>query len=194
MDRSAAMSDTTTSGRRSGWSIALGAVMVLVGLVVLANAYLATIVSIYFVGWAAVVGGVVLLVQAVVGRRSGAFWSMALGGVVLLVLGVFVLRDPTAGLVTLTLLAGALFLVTGVTRIAVSGQVPEARWVLVIGGVISVLLGLWVLLNITTASVVLLGILLGVQVLVEGLTLLFGGRQPVSRPSMTAGPASGAPA
>jgi uncharacterized membrane protein HdeD (DUF308 family) len=188
------VSDSTANGHRSGWSIALGVVLVLVGLVILANAALATVVSIYFVGWAAAVGGIVLLVQAIVGRRSGSFWSMALGGAVLLVLGVFVLRNPTAGLATLTLLAGALFLVTGVTRIAMSGQAPEARWLLVISGVVSVLLGLWVLVNITTASLVLLGILLGVQTLLEGITLLVIGREPVSRGSVTAGPASGAPA
>lgn len=188
------MSDPAAKERRSGWGIALGAVLVLVGLVVLGNAVLATVASIYFIGWAAVIGGIVVLVQAVVGRRSGAFWSMAVGGAVLLVLGVFVLRNPAAGLVTLTLLAGALFLVVGVARIAASGQMPEARWLLVISGVVSVLLGLLVLLNVTTASLVLLGILLGVQTVLEGLTLLLAGGAPALRHPVTPGPASGAPA
>jgi uncharacterized membrane protein HdeD (DUF308 family) len=182
----------TQDGRGSGWAIALGIVLVLVGLVVLGNAMLATIVSIYFIGWAAVIGGVVLLVQAIVRRRSGGFWSMALGGAVLLVLGVFVLRNPAIGLVSITVLAGALFLVTGVVRIAVALP-PEPRWLLVISGVISVLLGLWVLLNVTTASVLLLGILLGVQTLLEGVTVLVAGRQPapatVSPPRATGAPA-----
>lgn len=188
------MSDSTSNGRKSGWDVALGALLVLVGLVVLANAVLATVVSIYFVGWAAVIGGIVLLVQAVVGRKSGAFWSMALGGTILLVLGIFVLRNPAAGLVSLTLLAGALFLVAGITRIAVSGQAPEARWLLVISGVVSVLLGLFVLVNVTTASLVLFGILLGVQTLLEGLTLLVAGRQPASRRPVTPTPPNAAAA
>jgi uncharacterized membrane protein HdeD (DUF308 family) len=179
------VSESTSERHRSGWDVALGVVLLVVGLIVLANAVVATVASIYFVGWAAVIGGVVLLVQAVVGRKSGGFWSLALGGTVLLVLGVFVLRNPAAGLVSLTLVAGALFLVTGVTRIAVSGQVPEMRWLLVTSGVISVVLGLVVLVNLMTASLVVFGILLGVQIVIEGATLLFAGRRPASRPEAT---------
>ncbi|MCD2195227.1 DUF308 domain-containing protein [Actinomycetospora endophytica] len=180
------------AGRRSGWDIVLGIVLVVVGLLVLANAALATVVSIFFIGWAAVIGGIVLLVQAVVRRKEGSVWSMIVGGAVLLVLGIFVLRNPAAGLVTLTLVAGALFLVVGVTRIAMSGAVPEGRWIVVTSGVISVLLGLLVLLNLTTASVLLLGILLGVQTLLEGVTVLVARRGPagaVSTPRTTGAPA-----
>lgn len=183
----------TQDGHRSGWEIVLGIVLVLVGLIVLANAALATIVSIFFIGWAAVVGGIVLLVQAIVRRKSGGVWSMILGGAVLLVLGVFVLRNPASGLVTLTLLAGALFLAVGVTRIAVSGGAAEGRWLLVTSGVISALLGVLVLVNLMTASVLLLGILLGVQTLLEGVTVLVAGRQPasgtISPPRATSAPA-----
>ncbi|WP_414637631.1 HdeD family acid-resistance protein [Actinomycetospora sp.] len=183
----------TGDGHRSGWDIVLGIVLVVVGLVVLANAALATIVSIYFIGWAAVVGGIVMLVQAIVRRKAGSVWSYILGGAVLLVLGVFVLRNPASGLVTLTLLAGALFLVTGVTRIAVSGAVPEGRWVLVTSGIVSVLLGVLVLVNLMAASVFLLGILLGVQTLLEGVTVLVAGRQPASG-AISPPRATGAPA
>ncbi len=184
---------TTEDGHRSGWDIALGVVLVVLGLVVLANAALATIVSIYFFGWAAVIGGIVLLVQGILRRRSGSFWSMTLGGAVLLVLGIFVLRNPTIGMVSLTLLAGALFLVAGVTRIAVSSGVPEGRWVLVTSGVISILLGLVVLTNLMTASLLLLGIVVGVQTLLEGVTVLVAGRRPVTG-TVPPPRASGAPA
>lgn len=171
---------TTEDGRRSGWDILLGIVLVVVGVLVLANAALATVVSIYFIGGAAVVAGIVLLAQAVVRRRAGAVWSVILGGTVLLVLGVFVLRNPVSGLVTLTLIAGALFLAVGVTRIAISGGTGDGRWLLATSGVISVLLGVLVLVNLVTASMLLLGILLGVQTLLEGVTVLLAGRQPVS--------------
>jgi uncharacterized membrane protein HdeD (DUF308 family) len=183
----------TEDGQRSGRDVLLGIVLVVVGVLVLANAALATVVSIYVIGWAAVIGGIVLLVQAVVRRKAGGVWSSVLGGAVLLVLGVFVLRNPASGLVTLTLLAGALFLAVGVTRIAVSGSAPEGRWLLVTSGVISVLLGVLVLVNLLAASMLLLGILLGVQVLLEGVTVLVAGRQPapgrISPPRATGAPA-----
>ena len=175
------MSDTTSGGRRTTGSIVLGVLLLLLGVIVLANAVVASFVSIYFIGWTAVFGGIVVIAQALFRHRSGGLWSTILGGAVLLVLGVFVLRNPTIGLVSLTLLAGALFLVAGVTRIVVSGEIPEGRWVLVISGVISIVLGLIVLANLMAASMALLGIILGIQVLVEGVTLLAAGPRPASR-------------
>jgi uncharacterized membrane protein HdeD (DUF308 family) len=186
------VSDTTPGARRSGWSTVLGVLLLLGGVIVLANAVVATVASIYFVGWAAVFGGVVVLVQAILRWGAGSQWSMVLGGAVLVVLGVFVLRNPGIGLVSLTLLAGALFLAAGVTRIAVSGQIPEARWVLVVSGAISILLGLIVLANLMAASMMLLGIILGIQILIEGVTMLVAGPRPApqgSRSRPTAKPA-----
>src|SRR3712207_8254818 len=47
--------------------------------------------------------------------------------------------------------------------------VPEARVVLIVSGLISAVLGLWVLLNLMTATLTLLGTLLAVQTLLEGV-------------------------
>ena len=56
------------------------------------------------------------------------------------------------------------------------GHPPENRWGLLISGIASAVLGVIVLFNIVTATFTLLGVLLGVQVLLEGLTLAFFGR------------------
>src|SRR3712207_9408072 len=70
------------------------------------------------------------------------------GGVVLAVLGLFLLRNPVVGALTLTLVAGALLLTTGLTRIFAATAVPEARGLLMVSGLISAALGLFVLLNL----------------------------------------------
>jgi membrane protein HdeD len=102
------------------------------------------------------------------------------------VLGVFILRNPAIGALTLTLLGGSLFLTTGLVRIFGGSVVPEARAVLVVSGVISVILGLWVLVNLTTATLTLLGTLLAVQTLLEGVTLIAVGRlRPAPAPPRT---------
>lgn len=168
--------------RRTGWDVVLGILLVIGGFIILGDAVLATVVSIFVIGWTALIAGVVLLVGSLFRIKSGGFWSAALGGALLTVVGVFILRNPLVGAATLTLLAGSLFLAGGLTRIVVAFQRPEGRVLFVISGLISVGLGLIVLFNLGAATLTLLGILLGVQTLLEGLTLLVAGRMRLVTP------------
>lgn len=117
-----------------------------------------------------------VVVGALFRIKSGGFWSAALGGAILVVVGLFMLRNPLIGAVSLTLMAGAMFLASGLTRVMIAFQATQARWLLVISGVISIGLGLWVLFNIGAATLTLLGTLVGIQTLLEGITLLLVGR------------------
>jgi len=170
------MSEIVIERRRSGWDVVFGILLVIAGIIVLGDVVVASVVSVKFLGWMAVIGGIIELVGALFRIKEGKFWGAFLGGVLLLVLGAFILRNTTAALVTLTLIAGTLFLVGGMLRLFAAKDHPEMRWVLIIGGAISVLLGLIVLFNLATASAALLGILLGVQALIEGFVLIFSGR------------------
>lgn len=154
--------------------------LVIAGVVILGDTVLATLLSVRFLGWAALIVGLAEIVGAIVRIRAGHFWSTALGGALLAVLGVLILRNTAAAALTLTLAAAALFLASGIVRIAVSIQRPEQRWGLLIGGVVSTILGLIVLFNIVAATFTLLGVLLGVQALVEGITLVLLGRVDLS--------------
>ncbi|GAA4880359.1 HdeD family acid-resistance protein [Actinomycetospora straminea] len=167
---------TVMERRRTGWDVVLGLLLLLAGLVVLANAVVATFLSVLILGWIAIGSGVVAVVTAFFRRESGVSWSAALGGAVLIVLGVIMVRDPLAGAAGITLLAGALFLAVGLTRLFAATQVPAARVVLVVSGILSIVLGLIVLFNFSIAVPSLLGLLLGVQVLIEGATILVAGR------------------
>ena len=74
------------------------------------------------------------------------------------------------------MLAGSLFLAVGLARIVTASQAPAARGLLTATGILSVLLGLVVLFNLWTAAPSLLGVLLGVQILIEGVTVAVAGR------------------
>lgn len=177
---------TPLERRRTAVDIAVGILLLVAGLVLLGNVVLATVVSVLLLGWTALISGVALLVGTLFRLRSGASWTVALGGVVLAVLGLFILRNTAIGALTLTLIAGSMFLTTGLVRVFGASVVPEARVALVLSGLISAGLGLWVLLNLTTATLTLLGTLLALQTLLEGVTLIAVGRlRPVP-----AGPSS----
>lgn len=184
------MATTRMATQRTAWDVILGILVVIAGLVLLGNTVVATAVSVLFLGWMALVAGVVTIIAAFFNRKSGGLWSALLGGAMLAVLGVFILRNPLVGALTLTLLAGALFLASGLTRVIGALQATESRGLLIVSGVISIALGLWVLFNLGTATLTLLGVLIGVQTLIEGLTLIIVGRlRPVTDDS--AAPVSG---
>jgi len=184
------MSGLKLSRTHSGWDVVLGGALVVLGLVILGNAAIATRVSVQFLGWMLVIGGVAGLVAALVNVHSGGGWSFALGGGVFLVAGLMCLRHVEAAALTLTLIVGSLFLLTGVVRLFAAAGSETGRAALLLSGAVSTVLGLIVLLNLVTASYALLGVLLGIQTVVEGAVIMLSGRvavttEPAGEPSLS---------
>ncbi len=169
------MSESLLERSRTGGDIALGALLTIGGLVLVANAYIATTVSILFVGWILLIVGVIGLIGSFFRIGKGGFWSAALGGTLLAVLGLVFLRNTDAAAVTLTLIMGTVFLVSGVVRLVVSAQEPDYRIPLIFAGIVSTVLGLLVLFNLVDASFFLIGLLLGIQCIVDGITMMLIG-------------------
>jgi uncharacterized membrane protein HdeD (DUF308 family) len=177
----AAVAGTLIERRRRGWDLTLGAVVVLAGLSILAHVAIAAEVSVHFLGWFALIGGIATLTGATLRTGQGRLWTTALGGGLLTVLGLMLLRYPTAAAVALTLIAGSLFLTGGVVRLLAAAASPIDRGVLIFSGAVSGILGLIILSNVWTATLVQLGLLLGVQTLMEGFSLLLFSRLHVHR-------------
>ena len=161
---------------RSGWDIVLGILLVIAGVVILGYAVVATTFSVFFIGWMAVIGGIVALVAGLFRIGKGGFWPAVISGALLLVLGIVILRNPAESAVTLTLIAGTLFFMGGVIRLVAAFQIDQNRGLMIFSGIVSLGLGLIVLFNLAEASYLLLGVLLGVQAIVDGITLLVLGR------------------
>ena len=168
--------EVTLERSRSGWDIVWGILLILAGVAILGHAVIATAISVLFLGWLAVIGGVVGLVAGLFRIGKGGFWPAIISGALLLVLGVVILRNPEASAVTLTLLAVTLFLMGGVLRLIAAFQIDQNRGIMVFSGIVSLVLGGLVVFNLFEATFVLLGVLLGVQALVDGITLLILGR------------------
>jgi uncharacterized membrane protein HdeD (DUF308 family) len=176
---------TDTKGR-GAVDLLLGGLQVLVGIIILGHTATATVLSLMFVGWLLLATGIFIVFLAVFQIGKDGFWTALLGGGLMTVLGLVFLRHTTAAALTVTLVAGSLFLVLGIARLAVSVQDPEHRWSLVFGGGVSLVLGLIILFNIVTATYTLLGVLLGVQVVTEGLMTMVFGREAKRFAAMSA--------
>ncbi len=168
--------ERTMTMSRTPWDVIVGILLIIAGFIVIGNAVIATVVSVWLTGWMTLAAGLVLFVGALFRVRHGGAWSAALGGAALTVIGLFILRNVTVTAVALTLVAGAMFFGSGMVRIAMGTTLKSARWPVIISGLISTALGLYVLFNLAPASAQLLGIILGIQTLLEGITLIAVGR------------------
>lgn len=154
--------------------ILLGIVLVIFGVLALANPLAASIAVTTLVGIAFLLGGVIQLWLAFSDETNPhRVWTGVIG-VISLLAGVSLLANPLEGVISLTLLLGVLFLVTGIVRLVMALRLRETPffWLLLLSGAASVLLGALIFITFPEAASTLLGILVGFEVLFEGGALI----------------------
>ena len=157
------------------WMALLAAISILGGLFALGNPFAATIAAVLLAGWVFILQGVVQVVHSFQVRDwPGFIWSLGFGILSLLV-GIVLVADPFAGSLTLTIVVAALLLFTGVIKTMFSLRLkPVEGWVWVlVSGLVSLLLGVMILVGFPGSAAAILGILLGVELLSNGLLFLF---------------------
>lgn len=157
------------------WIIMLiaGVLSVIAGFVALANPFGASLVATSIAGWSFLILGV-LQIFAAFGAEGfgGKIWGLLLG-IVAVVLGVNILGEPLASMVTLTIVVGIMFVMSGVFKIIFGfGVQGSMKWAVILSGVISLMLGGMVLTNIPGSAVVALGVLLAVELLSNGISMI----------------------
>ncbi len=174
--------------RRTGWDIAFGLLSIVAGIVALAHVAAASLISVLFLGWTLLIGGIVLVIAGLaMWKQSTNRWDLA-AGVLFLLLGFSFVRNPDVGLLTLTLLSGSLLLLGGIVRIVVAFQPGAPRGVLLLNGIITLLLGGMVLNQWPVSALWFLGTVLGVQLILDGLTTATVGRIRMTRSTAAASP------
>jgi len=91
-------------------------------------------------------------------------------------LGLSFVRNPGVGLLTLTLLTGALLLVGGVLRLVSAFQPGAPRGLSILSGVVTLVLGLMLFSTWPVSALWFLGTLVGVELIVDGITMAISGR------------------
>src|SRR5262249_51199416 len=129
----------------------------------------------YFVGGLLMFAGIVQLISSFSIRGTGPFFGALLLAVLTLAAGTFMVFHPLAGAMALTMILAVLFIIEGVLHIMLSFEVkpnPGWGWVL-FSGVVSLILGLVVASGLPALSLIVLGILLGINFLSSGFAFLF---------------------
>jgi uncharacterized membrane protein HdeD (DUF308 family) len=156
---------------RSCWIcfLLLGILLVACGSVAIVIPPLFTAIAVKVLGIILMVAGVVTIISSFwVGKWSGMLLHL-LAGIFYLVVGYVVNERPLATAVVMTLFIASWFIVLGAFRIvtALVVRFPQWGWVLV-NGIVTLLLGLIIYHHFPESAIWLIGILVGVELLLNG--------------------------
>jgi uncharacterized membrane protein HdeD (DUF308 family) len=152
-----------------------GVILAALGLLAIGAPLLATIVVVKLAGWLFFIGGVVGLISFFTGRGvPGSVWSFITSALAILA-GIYLLRQPLAGMLSLTLVLAAFFIAQGISQIFASFAHRRALkswgWVL-LSGVVDLILAGIILAGWPETSAWFLGLLVGINLLMFGVSLI----------------------
>jgi uncharacterized membrane protein HdeD (DUF308 family) len=165
-----------TDLKRSPWLTIEAIVLIILGVVALVLPLAAGIAVSVLFGLTLIVSGVVGLISAYAGRNHADSGLGFASAVIAIAVGAALLFYPLAGPVMLTILIGAYFLVDGVILIGMALDQRKRgarRWGwLMANGVLDIVLAAVLLLISAVGSAVLVGIFIGVDLILAGVSLL----------------------
>ena len=155
------------------WMIA-GVISLFGGFFALANPLAATLTAELLAGWMFVAVGVMTMVSAFGDQGWGGRILSILIGLIILILGIDLIANPLAGVISLTFVVAIGLIVMGVLRIllAFRSDFAQLRWVLILSGAISLLLGAMIMSNFPQSAALVLGVYLAVELISNGISLI----------------------
>jgi len=180
-------SNIETLRRNWGWFLALGIFLILLGLLAISSATYTTFFSIFFMSFLLLFGGIAKIIYSFWAREWSGFFLSMLIGIFYTLTGFLFLAKPVPAAAALTLLMGSLFLVSGLFKIIASVIVRFEQWGWVLtSGIISLILGVLILSEWPLASLWIIGLFIGVDLVFYGWTwviLALGARNVLDRRS-----------
>ena len=163
--------DRATLHRAWGWTLAVGIVLVVLGVIVLSDTFLATLVSMMIVGWLLVIGGIVQIVHSFRIRGWRGTLLAGIAGVLYVVAGLLLVGNPVAGALVLTLLIAFFLFMMGLVRLtsAIALRPPGAGWTIV-AGIIAIILAALITAHFPATALWVIGLFLGIEMIVGGIT------------------------
>jgi uncharacterized membrane protein HdeD (DUF308 family) len=168
------MSDLTASDRRPragwGWFVGLGIVQLVLGVIAWFDVVAFTIAGVIFIGAMLLVGGVFQVIHAFMDREWGSFLWHLLAGALYVIGGFLIMDEPVQGALVITILVSAALIVGGIFRMVIAVQHRAVSgWVLLLlGGLVSVVIGILLYAMLPWSGLWVVGTLIAVELIVQG--------------------------
>jgi uncharacterized membrane protein HdeD (DUF308 family) len=150
----------------------LGIVSTIAGVLALLNPFPASIAAVKLAAWAFLIIGGFQIFEAFSAKSwGGKLWTLLLG-IVAVLIGIDLLGEPLAGLIKLTVVLGIMFIFSGIFKFIVGWRVQRTdfKFAVLISGVASLIIGLIILSNFPASAATSLGILLGIELISNGVS------------------------
>lgn len=151
--------------------VAFGILSTVFGVLALVLSVSATLASVLLIGFLMCLVGAAQIAVGFRTRSWGRFIAFELTGLVYVVAGLFAVFSPVEASVVLTLLLGAGLIATAASRLYLASQMAGSpnRTALLFAAVATGLLGLLIVIGWPTNSLFILGTLLGIDLLFQGI-------------------------
>ena len=157
-----------------GMFIAVGVLLLIIGLGAIVFPFMSAISVTLLVGVALVIAGFLQVVHAFSAKGWGGFFWEIVIGLLEIIFGVILLVYPVAGVMTLTLFLAIMFAVEGIARSVMAFQMrPEAGWGwLLASGIASLAIGILLWIDYPGSAIWAIGLLVGINFIMAGWGLI----------------------
>jgi uncharacterized membrane protein HdeD (DUF308 family) len=157
-----------TAAGRLFW---LGVVLLVLGIGAFIFPMVSTLVATVFIGWILLVSGIVALAGALSFHAAGPFFGALLLGLLSIAAAAFLLMNPLAGAVALTLMLGMILMIQGAFELFFAFEMrPFPGWTgMLASAIVSIVMAVLILATWPGISMIVLGLLLGVNFISSGL-------------------------
>jgi len=154
--------------------LALGILSIVFGVVVLGNTVVASMAVTTITGAMLLLSGVFQILGGLSAEGMGSKMLSLAMGALMAFLGVSFLFNPLEGAISLAMLILILLMASGLVRIVFSMRMRGTQFFMpmLVSGGLSLLLAAYIWMNFATASVSILGVILGVELLFNGAGLV----------------------
>ena len=155
---------------RWGWFMALGILMIALGMVAIGAPFGSGVAVDLVVGWLLVISGIAHGIHAfqAAGWRGGLVQFLC--GLLYVGVGVMMIVHPIAGLLALTATVLVYFIVSGILKIILAIRVqnlPQRGWV-TLSGILSMVLAIYIGAHFPTSALWVIGLLFGIEMIFSG--------------------------
>jgi uncharacterized membrane protein HdeD (DUF308 family) len=157
------------------WFRVLGVVLIILGCLAIIFPFLTAIAVKVFLGWLFLIGGLIQIIHAFSAKQWGGFlWSLLIG-VLYVIVGAWLAFFPLTGILALTLLIAAMFIVEGILEIAMAFRMRPLQgwgWAL-FSGIVALVVGVLIFAQLPYSAVWAIGLLVGINMISSGWFFVF---------------------
>ena len=162
-----------TVRRYSLWYLVQGILMVVTGVLALIYPWIASVAMVRLLGWFLIISGVLQAIGLIGAREVPYFWLELISAILPIVLGLLLLRHEDVSLYFFSIVLIVYFMIEGIVKVLFALTIrPFSSWGWVfLSGLIGIALSIYLWANLSIVSALMLAVLLGVLLVVEGAAL-----------------------